>query len=405
MGDLLNTFLSSIKYQFSRFLTKFRTITSKTYLKNQVWGKIKLFFTRLFDIKPKNKDDYYGVFRWLVSKRLAYLLVIVIGILSVSFLYNNRTNFLQSEGESVKSYNYSSVLLRFAKGNVRIKGKGGYLAYEGNVEKGRVTGQGKLYDHDEQLLYEGEFNYNAFNGRGKLYYPSGILKYDGSFADNTFEGDGAEYRENGSLLYRGEFKNGLKDGTGTLYDTSGSQIYVGDFQADNLLYSSFIGRTTQEIASIYSGKRLLYEGEDFFNVYLKDIGAIYEGVTNEDALDDSIKVRSIYVLDDCFKTSKGELSTKTDLRNYFGDPLYAGDSIMTQSEAIAISELRKKSGDNYFDNPELVTETLYEDDLMITSYNPDMLVYIESYMYGGLEYTFVSKGVSEENFGFYYISE
>jgi len=305
----------------------------------------------------------------------------------------------------VKSYNYSSVLLRFAKGNVRIKGKGGYLAYEGNVEKGRVTGQGKLYDHDEQLLYEGEFNYNAFNGRGKLYYPSGILKYDGSFADNTFEGDGAEYRENGSLLYRGEFKNGLKDGTGTLYDTSGSQIYVGDFQADNLLYSSFIGRTTQEIASIYSGKRLLYEGEDFFNVYLKDIGAIYEGVTNEDALDDSIKVRSIYVLDDCFKTSKGELSTKTDLRNYFGDPLYAGDSIMTQSEAIAISELRKKSGDNYFDNPELVTETLYEDDLMITSYNPDMLVYIESYMYGGLEYTFVSKGVSEENFGFYYISE
>jgi len=405
VGDLLNTFLSSIKYQFSRFLTKFRTITSKTYLKNQLWGKIKLFFTRLFDVKPKNKDDYYGIFRWLVSKRLAYLLVIVIGILSVSFLYKNRTNFLQVEEDAVKSYSYSSVLLRFAKGNVRIKGRGGYLAYEGYVEKGRVTGQGKLYNHDEQLLYEGEFSYNEFNGRGKLYYPNGNLQYDGSFTDNNFEGDGTEYRENGSLWYRGEFKSGLKDGTGTLYDASGSQIYIGAFQADNILYSSFIGRTTEEIASVYSGKRMLYEGEDSFDVYLEDIGAIYEGVSNEDALDDAIKVKSIYVLDNTFKTGKGELSTKNDLRSYFGEPLYAGDSIITQAESIAITELRKTSGDYYFDSPELVTETVYDDDLQINSYNSDMIVYIESYMYGGLEYTFVSKGMSEEKFGFYFISE
>lgn len=405
MGDLFNTFLSSIKYQFSRYLTKFRTITSKTYLKNKVWGKIKYFFTQLFDVRPKHKNDYYGIFRWLVSKRLAYLVVIIIGIVSVSFLYKNKTNFFHVEEAEVKSYNYSSVLLRFAKGNVRIKGKGGYLAYEGNVEKGKVTGKGKLYDHKEHLLYEGEFDFNAYNGRGQLYYPNGMVQYDGEFVDNAFDGDGIVYRENGNIWYRGEFKKGMKDGEGTLFDTSGNKVFSGPFKADDLQYSSFIGKTTEEVTSVYTGKRLLYEGDSYFNVHMQDIDAIYEGKSNADALDDSIKVTSVYVLTDTYKTNQGELSKRSELRDFFGAPLYEGTSNVTQSEAIAIAEIRKNTGDTYFDNPGLVTENVYEDDMQVVDYTRDMVVYIESYLYGGLEYTFVSRGMSDENFGFYYISE
>ncbi len=404
MGDLFNTFLSSIKYQFSRYVNRFRTLTSKTYLKNKLWGKIKLFFTNLFDVKPKDKNDYYRIFNWLVSKRLAYLIVVIIGIVSVSFLYRNKENFFGTEDDSIKSYSYSSVLLRFAKGDVRIKGKGGYLAYEGNVEKGKVTGKGKLYNHDENILYDGEFDYNEYNGRGTLYYPTGTVNYTGDFVDNKFDGEGTLYRDSGNVWYSGGFKNGMMDGTGSLYNISGSQIYTGAFAADSLVYSALIGKTTEEISNAYTGSRTLFEGDDFFNVYMEDIDAIYEGVTNEDALDDAVKVRAVYVLQDYFKTGRSELRTIDDLRSYFGTPLYAGESNMTQSEALAISQIRKTTGDKYFGDPELMTSRVFDDDYKIDGYKNYGEVYIESYMYGGATYTFVFGGKSDDNFGFYYIS-
>lgn len=404
MGDLFNTFLSSIKYQFSRFLNRFRTITSRTYLKNKVWGKIKLFFSNLFNVKPKDKNDYYRIFNWLVSKRLAYLIVIVVGIVSVSFLYNNKTNFFGNDDDSIKSYKYSSVLLRFAKGDVRIKGKGGYLAYEGNVAKGKVTGKGKLYNHDENLLYEGEFDYNEYNGNGILYYPTGIVNYTGEFVDNEFEGTGTLYRDSGNIWYSGDFKKGMMDGEGVLYNVSGSQIFTGSFAADNIVYATLIGKTTEEVAMSYTGTRTLFEGEDFFNLHMEEIDAIYQGVTNEDALDDAVKVKAVYVLQDTFKTGRTELKTVDDLRSFFGVPLYAGESNMTQSEALAISEIRKTTGDTYFDDPGLVTTRVYDDDYSVDSFDGYKEVYIESYLYGGVEYTFVFKGRSDDNFGFYYIT-
>jgi len=405
VGDLFNTFLSSIKYQFSRFINKYRTLTSKSYLKNKLWGKIKLFFTNLFDVKPKDRNDYYRIFLWLVSKRLAYLIVVLVGIISVSFLYKNKSSFLGTEEDSVKSYSYSSVLLRFAKGDVRIKGKGGYLAYEGNVEKGKVTGRGRLYDHSENILYEGEFDYNQYNGRGTLYYPDGSVNYSGDFVDNLFSGEGTLYRNNGNIWYTGGFKNGLKDGNGVLYNAGGVPIYSGAFSVDNLVYSSLIGRTTAEVAELYTGERTLYEGDELFDVHMSEIEAVYEGALNEDALDDSIKVKAVYVLQDYFMTGKAKLSTREDLKSFFGvAPLYEGESVITQSEALAISLTRKESGDKYFDDPELNVTRVFDDNYRIDGMNYGREVYIVSYLYGGVEYTFVSRGKSEEGFGFYYIS-
>lgn len=406
MGDLFNTFLSSIKFYFSRYVNKIRTLTSKTYIKNKVWGKIKLFFTNLFNVKPKDKNDYYRIFNWLVSKRLAYLVVVLVGVFSFTFLFNNKANFFGTKDDSIKSYKYSSILLRFAKGEVRIKGKGGYLAYEGNVAKGKVTGKGKLYNHEENILYEGEFDYNQYNGEGVLYYPTGTVNYTGTFVDNNFDGEGNLYRESGNIWYNGEFKKGLMDGNGTLYNISGSQIFKGAFSANNIVYSTLIGKTTEEVAGAYTGKRTLYEGQDSFNVYMEEIDAIYEGYTNEEALDDAAKVRAVYVLQDYFKTGHNELRTVDDLQSFFGVPLYAGESIMTQSEALAISEIRKTTGDTYFDDPELITTRAFDDDYTIDSYKNNKEVYIQSYMYGGATYTFVFKGVStaEDNFGFYYIT-
>ena len=148
--------LASIKAKITPLVTKFRHLTSTNFLRARLIAKIREFFIRLLDVRPKHKKDYYEVFGWLVSKKLAYAILVIVGVLSMIYLVSIRSTYLpQRQTDGIKTYDYNDVMLRFAKGTVRIRGKSGYLAYQGEVKKGGVNGFGNLYGVDGTLLYQG----------------------------------------------------------------------------------------------------------------------------------------------------------------------------------------------------------------------------------------------------------
>ena len=139
-----------------------------------VFTKIRQFLSNLLNIKPKHKKDYYSIGRYLVSKRLAFSIVIALGI--VCIYYISIVLPAKTADSSVASYKYNSVALKFYDGTVNILAADGHLAYTGQVTGGRVSGSGKLFDKENELLYDGLFENNLFNGQGRLYYTGGDLK-------------------------------------------------------------------------------------------------------------------------------------------------------------------------------------------------------------------------------------
>ena len=187
-NNLIQVLLSSMKAKVTPLVTKFRQYTSASFLRAKLITKIREFFIKVFDVRPKHKNDYYEVLGWLVSKRLAYAILIVIGVLSMIYLVSIRAMYLPTaQTDGIKTYDYDDVMLRFAKGNVRIRGKSGYLAYQGEVEKGAVNGYGNLYGVDGTLLYQGDFANNEYEGNGTQYYTDGTMHYKGTFSGNLYE--------------------------------------------------------------------------------------------------------------------------------------------------------------------------------------------------------------------------
>jgi hypothetical protein len=95
--------------------------------------------------------------------------------------------------------------------NLKRTGKGIYKwidggSYEGDFIDGIMTGYGKEYDENGELIYEGDFLNNEYDGAG-TYYRNGA-KYIGGFKNGVFHGQGKFYDEKGTLKYEGQFKNG-----------------------------------------------------------------------------------------------------------------------------------------------------------------------------------------------------
>ena len=88
MKNLLTILIGAARAKMMPLWIKLRMWSSPTFLKAQVLVRIREFFTKLLDVKPRNKWDYYSVFRWQVSKRLAFALVVALGL--VAALYNGK---------------------------------------------------------------------------------------------------------------------------------------------------------------------------------------------------------------------------------------------------------------------------------------------------------------------------
>ncbi|SEF39029.1 MORN repeat-containing protein [Butyrivibrio sp. Su6] len=403
MQNLFTVLVQTIKSRWAGLVSKLKLLTNWNFIRTKIIAKIRDFFYSFLNLKPRNKNDYITVFGWMISRRLVHAMIIVIGVLSIYYIASETSIFKQfGQNGGIKTYKYDSVRLRLVSDNVRITGKSGYLAYEGQVEKGYVTGKGTLYSKEGNVVYEGDFVNNKYEGQGLLNYPSGNTMYTGQFHDNLFDGEGTLYREDGTFEYIGEFDLGEKNGKGVLYDNGENEIYSGAFSSDSIVYSELLGKTVQEAADYYKGSQVLYQMDDDIAVYMKQIEGVYYGKGEEDSLDDSIKIESVYVLKDYFGYGNTNIDTITKLKSILGDPIYEGNSTVVFPEVVCINKLNE-SENSLSGRVTVSTTELYSDVIEVNEFDNKYVVYIYSFRRGDLIYSFVCKGQGEY-FDFYYVS-
>ena len=403
MKSILQQLLTTVKTRFSKITTKLKMLFQPAVYKTKVNSVLQKELKKMFDVKPRNSKDYIRVFSWLVSKRLAKMVIFFVGLLSAYYIIFVNPLF-SSGGNGIRTYSYNSLPLKFAKGNVRIKAKSGYVAYEGNVKKGFVTGEGTLFRKSGEIVYSGSFQKNKYNGTGQLYYPGGQMQYDGTFKDNQFDGEGVLYRENGSREYEGSFAKGMKNGEGKLFDSGDNEVFIGNFSQDELLYSDLLGKSTEEIGEVYKGDRKIYtDGQDEFTVSLDDIDAVYSGAQDGAALDDSMKVEGIYVLKNKIYLKDKLCTSIEELNEVLGQPDYEGNSDVNLSEAVAISCLNKKE-DSLFGPVDMDSTEEFSDVVTVNDYETDYAIYLYSYNLEGIQYTFFTDAKNGE-FSMYLIEK
>ena len=406
MGDnLFKVLITSAKAKITPLVTKIKLWTSWNFIRTRLISRIRDFFGSLLNVRPRHKKDYYEAFGWLISRRLAIALVVVTGVISLWYLFSVHSVLPSAKTESVKTYDYDSLMLRFVEEKVRILGKSGYLAYEGQVEKGSVTGYGTLYNPQGVIVYQGNFEKNLYQGNGTRYYDDGTVMYVGQFEQNLFHGTGKLYRESGSLAYDGEFSLGKKEGEGRLYDAGGNQVYTGAFSQDALLYSALLGKKVSEVSQAYKGRRTLYEYGQEFAVVLEDIEAMYLGAGETDTLDGERIVEQVLVLKDSFQGGDRFCTDIGELRDYFGKEDYAGNAAITFPEAVAVGRVTSKgTGIGFRREVEMEATSEYENYHQVEGYDEDYTVYLYSFHKDGLVYNFICQD-RESGFSFYTIEQ
>ncbi len=403
MQNLLSVLVQTIKSRWASITSKLKLFTSWNFIRTRIIAKIRDFFYNMLDMKPRNKNDYYTIGGWMISRRLVQALVVVIGVISIYYIASETKIFSKfGDNGGVKTYKYNSIRLRTVEDRVRITGKSGYLAYEGQVADGYVTGQGTLYDINGNVVYEGAFEHNKYEGAGTLNYPSGNAHYQGNFHNNEFEGEGTLFREDGTYEYIGAFGAGKKNGKGVLYDNGENEIYSGTFSSDSIVYSELLGKSASELSEFYKGKQILYQMDDTISVYMSDINGLYYGSVDSEALDDEISVQNVYVLQDYFCYGNDTIDTITGLEKVFGAPIYAGNSAVVFPEVVCINKLNEtKHALN--GRVEVDENDIFSDVVEVSDFDSRYVVFIYSFQRGDLIYSFVCNGQSDY-FEFYYVS-
>lgn len=399
MNNLISVLTSALKARITPLWTKLKYWTNWNYIRANGLSRIRKALSKIFNVKPRDKQDYYPVFGFLVSRRLAHAFVIVVGILCVSYLLWAKPfrSGIEEAEEGVMTYSYNSILLRFAEGTVRIRAKSGYIAYEGNVDKGYAAGYGQLFDREGGLVYKGNFEQNQYAGQGSLYLPSGQLRYEGEFQNNVFEGTGVLYRENGARKYSGHFSDGSFEGEGTLYDATDKEVFRGSFHNGELVYTQLLGKSAAEIAELYTGSRMIYQEAAGYVVVLEDIEAFYMQPADSSSLEGTAKTTAIYVGKDEFAYGESRITTIEELREALGAPVFEGNSYATLPELAGADWLRK-NGRMLPAELTLETRQLYDEVSSVTGYAADALVYLHVFQVEDITYTFVS---TEKDGGFF----
>lgn len=388
MNSLFQGFINALKAKITPIWTKIRLFTNPSYLKGEVLRRLIQYFRNLTDIRPKDKQDYYSLFGWLISKRLAFLIVITIGMLSAFYLTMVQPLSAFSSSENgVKIYDYDSIPLRFTDGKVKILAKSKYVAYEGDVKDGLANGMGTLYRKDGSPVYEGQFENSEFHGQGISYFPSGQVQYIGTFQHNVYCGQGQLYRENGSMEYQGSFIDGKQEGEGVLYDSGNNKIYAGNFAQGNLLYGDFLGKNTAEANSMYFGNKIIYTNEEYFVVEMKDIDVLYYGILSNDSIEDQVVIGGIYVLKDNFTYNGKQLKTTTEIKQVMGDAIYEGNTYVIMPEAVAVHILNQRGEGDF---PEIIGDWEYylDDAVNVNDFDSGYILYIYTFEYEDMRYTF-----------------
>lgn len=83
-------------------------------------------------------------------------------------------------------------------------------SYEGEFKDGVISGMGVMVCEAGQI-YEGKFNYGKLNGEGKITDPNQNPISEGKYINNLLNGQGTLYHDNGKVIYSGEFHQNLPD--------------------------------------------------------------------------------------------------------------------------------------------------------------------------------------------------
>lgn len=275
-------------------------------------------------------------------------------------------------------FRYDSLPLKFYSGKAQVLAKSGYTAYIGEVEKGAASGKGTLYAKDGTALYRGAFSGNLYHGKGRLY------------------------RENGTKEYEGQFEYGVRQGKGRLYNAGEEQVYSGEFKNGSICYEKLAGVPTQQAASQYTGRLMLYENNQKMWAVMKDIRAIYCAGSEKDSLKGQWNINGIYVLKSSYEAPGDTLSTVSGLEEYFGAPKYQGRTRLDLGDVIALGNLKSDVRERYGIDAKIETEGSLEDAKTITGYSRDAEGYIYTFEKNGFRYTFFTYS-KKGGFGFYLI--
>lgn len=397
--NIVDILITTIKAKLMPVLNKLKLLTNKSFIRNKLLVRVRNFFFRLLDVRPRDEKDYYSVLGWLVSRRLAMAAVVVISILCIAFLQTSRPDKTESEAP-YRAYRYNSLMLKFVTGKVQILGKSGYMAYIGDVEMGIVKGRGTLYGPGGDIVYDGEFDANAYNGEGK-YYENSQLRYEGGFKDNLYEGEGKLYRGNAALWYEGGFHLGRMSGEGTLYDAFQNPVYKGHFQGDGIVYQELIGKETAEISRMYMGAREILTAGDIYEVYMKDIEAVYFGEDAGNTLEEEFIVKGIYVLQPQVYLGGKDITDIPQVRESLGEPVYEGNTWLEPEDEIALNKACELRGGNVLYGKSGCQETsVYDDVKEVSAFDGDYQAYIYVFEKEGIVYTFFCRD-KDEGFDFY----
>lgn len=389
--SIFKTFGSVIKVRLSKLMLIGSKLLNFEYLKITLQTYLGTLFKKLLDVKPKDKKDYYTVFNWMISKKLAYTMVIIVGLLSAYYILMMSPVKLGAGASTINSYKtymYDSWGLKNYTGKANIKADSKYIAYVGDVKKGVVEGNGELYTANGSLLYKGAFAGNMYNGEGKLMYPSGTVRYEGQFVNNEFEGEGKLYRENATLLYEGEFSRNLIHGNGKLYDEAASLIFTGNFDKGVINYPTLLNKTTAEIAEQYVGKNKIYNYEDSYAVYMQQIGVISVVSMGEESIADTLPLEKLIILNSAFEKDGKAYITTEDLGEYFEKKVYEGSSNIQFGELVGFLSINSKDKGAFVDRSTISITSSLKEVFTVNAFDLSQEVYIRTYIGNGLAYTF-----------------
>ena len=404
MKNLLNMLFSSARAKIMPLWIKLRMWTSPAFLRSKVLVKVREFFSKLVDVRPRDKRDYYPIFRWLVSKRLAFALVVALGLVSLLYISSMLPDNLLKDGGGVPTYKYRAIPLKFHTGTVNILAKDGHVAYTGEVDGGAASGQGTLYAADGSTVYEGQFENSMYNGEGTLYYPNGSPKYVGGFTDNEYNGTGSSYRPNGVLEYSGDYVAGDRTGSGTLYNSVGSKVFQGSFLGGEIVYHDFLTRPTSEVPELYSGETAVYQSNEEYCVTMPEIDAVYAVKDGSNTLENEWTVDRVYVMHNSVPLESGTCTTLRQLMAAMGEPLYFGTAWVDLPEAVAWDLTAEKQPDK-MDQVRIDSSASFENVFSVSDYGRDFQMYLYTFQQNGLLYTFYFTGAGESEFVMYAIEK
>lgn len=362
-----------------------------TYVRARIYDRVRKQLIRLLGIRPRDDTDYYPVLRWLVSRRLVYAAIILAGIFGAFYLFLiNPIINIEKIGNGNTVYTYHAIPLRFHNGNVCIRAKSGYIAYEGGVKGGYVQGEGSLYNENGNPVYRGSFAKSMFEGDGRLYYPEGQVQYEGGFSQNLYEGEGTLFWKNGVKRYAGAFSQGFMEGEGTLYNATGTVIFKGGYHRGEPVYAQILGKTTQELATMYAGRSILYQTDDAYAVVLEEIGVVYHCTAATQSIDDTLRADAVSVCRGEFVYGDKRLTSLEEIRAAMGEVSYEGNSYVTYLDAVSIDWINRGKNPTGVEVA-LETQQLFSEYRQVDFYSKDALVYLHVFEQDALTYTFVSK--------------